>query len=75
MMENGMPATQIVGVTWKKAQASLSGECVEAAGLPAGGVALRNSRHPDGPALVFTDAEWRAFLAGAKADEFDRHAI
>ncbi|MFJ5737236.1 DUF397 domain-containing protein [Streptomyces microflavus] len=76
VVENGVSAAEIEGVTWKKAQASVGGgECVEAAGLPSGGVALRNSRYPAGPALVFTDAEWGAFLAGAKGSEFDRHAI
>ncbi|MGE6836361.1 DUF397 domain-containing protein [Streptomyces niveus] len=73
VMENGVSAGEIEGVTWLKAQASVgAGECVEAAVLPSGGVALRNSRHPAGPALVFTDAEWDSFLDGAKGNEFDR---
>jgi hypothetical protein len=33
-------------------------------------VAVRNSRHPSGPALVYTRAEIAAFLPGAKAGEF-----
>ncbi|MBM7166848.1 DUF397 domain-containing protein [Streptomyces sp. G44] len=69
---NGVPADEITGVTWMKAQASIgAGECVEVASLPEGGVAMRNSRHPKGPALVFTHAEVRAFLDGAKRSEFD----
>src|SRR5487761_785091 len=48
------------------------GNCVELAHLPGGRVAVRNSRDPAGPALVFTPAEWDAFLAGAKDGEFDR---
>lgn len=40
------------------------GNCVEVAFLPGGHVAMRSSRHPDGPALIFTGAEWDAFLAG-----------
>jgi hypothetical protein len=32
---------------------------------------MRNSRHPAGPALVYTRAEITAFLAGAKSGEFD----
>lgn len=75
VVENGVSAAEIEGVTWKKARASIGGgECVEAAGLPSGGVAVRNSRHPAYPALVFTEAEWSAFLAGAKGSEFDRLA-
>jgi hypothetical protein len=34
-------------------------------------VCLRDSKHRDGPVLRFTTDEWEAFLAGAKAGEFD----
>ncbi|MFG1864797.1 DUF397 domain-containing protein [Microbispora bryophytorum] len=34
-------------------------------------IAVRDSKDPDGPKLFFTPAEWDAFLAGVKADEFD----
>jgi|1185.fasta_scaffold776310_2 hypothetical protein len=34
-------------------------------------VAMRNSAHPEGPVLVFTPAEWDAFILGAKDGEFD----
>jgi len=46
------------------------GNCVEVAFLAGGDVAVRNSRHPDGPALIFTRAEWDAFLGGARDGEF-----
>jgi Domain of unknown function (DUF397) len=46
------------------------GNCVEVAFLADGDVAMRNSRHPDGPALVFSRAEWDAFLGGARDGEF-----
>ncbi|MCB5183044.1 DUF397 domain-containing protein [Streptomyces antimicrobicus] len=72
---NGVRASEIPGAVWVKAQASVgAGECVEVAGLPEGEVAIRNSRHPEGPALIFTKAEMRAFLEGAKGYEFDRFA-
>jgi hypothetical protein len=59
-------------VRWIKSRHSnAEGNCVEVAALPEGGVALRNSRDPDGPALVYTPAEVAAFLAGAKDGEFD----
>ncbi|MFG2116634.1 DUF397 domain-containing protein [Streptomyces sp. NPDC048718] len=71
-VENGVRADEIEGVRWRKASASVGmGECVEVAALGKGEIALRNSRFPSGPALVFTPQEWRAFLAGAKAEEFD----
>jgi Domain of unknown function (DUF397) len=44
--------------------------CVEVA-IEAEVVAVRDAKDPDGPALRFTPAEWRAFLAGARAGEFD----
>lgn len=57
---------------WRKSRASsASGECVELAALPGGEVAMRNSRDPGGPVLLYTRAEIAAFLDGAKAGEFD----
>jgi hypothetical protein len=69
---NGVQASRLRRVAWRKSRYSNpSGNCVEAAQLPAGAVALRNSRYPDGPALVFTRAEWDAFLLGARDGDFD----
>jgi hypothetical protein len=69
---NGIPATELADVTWQKSQYSNpNGACVEVAVLPDGGIAVRNSRFPSGPALVYTRAEIAAFLAGAKDGEFD----
>jgi hypothetical protein len=46
-----------------------AGDCVEATLLTA--VALRDSKDPEGPSLVFTASEWDAFVAGVKLGEFD----
>jgi len=46
------------------------GNCVEVAILAGGRVAVRNSRHPAGLALVFPAAEWAAFVARARDGEF-----
>ena len=69
---NGMPATQLTDVAWQKSKHSNpNGACVEVANLSTGEIAVRNSRFPEGPALVYTRAEIDAFLAGAKDGEFD----
>lgn len=69
---NGMPATDLSDVTWRKSSRSGAlGNCVEVARLANGEIAVRNSRFPHGPALVYTKAEIEAFVAGAKDGEFD----
>jgi len=53
-------------VEWTKATAcSADGNCAEVA------ILLRDSKNPDGPVLSFTPDEWRAFVAGVRAGEFD----
>ena len=66
--------TRARGITgpWVKSSYSgpTGGNCVEVAFLADGDVAMRNSRYPDGPALIFTRTEWEAFLGGARDGEF-----
>ncbi|GLW05369.1 toxin [Microtetraspora sp. NBRC 13810] len=75
-----MEAEDLTGVdlfraAWKKSSHSgdNGGNCVEVAGLPRL-VAVRDSKDPGGPVLVFAPGEWRAFLAGVKLGQFDRLA-
>ncbi|GAA4887337.1 DUF397 domain-containing protein [Streptomyces coeruleoprunus] len=71
-VENGVAAHLIEGVTWRKSRYSNgAGNCAEVAALPGGGMAIRNSRFPEGPALVYTPGEVAAFFAGVKEGEFD----
>lgn len=59
-------------LAWHKSRHSGgNGDCVEVARLESGEVAVRHSKSPDGPALVYTPSEIRAFLAGVKDGEFD----
>jgi Domain of unknown function (DUF397) len=69
---NGMKATGLPGLAWRKSgRSNPSGECVEIARLPAGRVAVRNSRHPMGTVLIYTHAEMSAFVRGVKDGDFD----
>lgn len=59
------------GLPWIKAPASThNGACVEVASV-AGKIAMRDSKDPDGPILVYTPAEFSTFLNGTRNGEFD----
>jgi Domain of unknown function (DUF397) len=69
---NGMSAADVVGSPWRKSSYSNSqGNCVEVSAQADGGVAMRNSRDPKGPALLYTQAEITALIQGVKDGEFD----
>jgi hypothetical protein len=64
---------ELAGAVWRKSSYSNAdgGQCVEVAPLVNGGVAIRDSKDPHSGVLTFTAAEWRAFVNGTKAGEFD----
>jgi len=64
---NGGNCVEVAEV-WRKS--SYSGDCVEvAAALPAA-VAVRDSKDPDGPKLIFTPADWAAFTTALRTGAF-----
>jgi hypothetical protein len=58
---------------WRKSSYSggNGGTCVEVARNLPNVVAVRDSKNPDGPALVFPVAGWRSFMASIKAGQHD----
>lgn len=61
-VRTGIAASELGRIRWRKSHySSPQGNCVEVAALPGGLVAIRDSRQPSGPALVFARREWAAF--------------
>lgn len=60
--------SDLTGVKWRKSSYSSAngGNCIEVAGNLPGIVAVRDSKDPDGPALIFSPADWSAFIASLK---------
>ena len=55
---------------WRKSSRSGVTECVEVRTHDSM-VEVRDSKNPNDSVLRFTNAEWRAFVGGAKDEEFD----
>jgi hypothetical protein len=67
-----MNAIDLSAAEWRKSTYSnAQSNCVEVASNLPGAVAVRDSKDPHGPVLIFTPDEWAAFAAGVKAGNFD----
>lgn len=60
------------GAKWRKSSYSgaAGGECVEVADGVPGVVPVRDSKDPQGPALLFPAEAWAGFIRGVKAGRF-----
>ena len=70
-----MSVRDLSAATWRKSSRSNGNggnNCVEVAFLD-NDVAVRDSKNPDGPAVLVTAAQWGAFVTGAKDGRFDPH--
>jgi len=58
---------------WRKSSRSggNGGQCVEVADNLPEMIAVRDSKNPDGPKLLFTPTQWKSFVSGVKSGEFD----
>ncbi|MET7747092.1 DUF397 domain-containing protein [Micromonospora sp. NPDC005367] len=67
------PARQLADAPWRKSTRSQTSNCVEVAPVGSGpaAIALRDSKDPHGPVLLFNRAGWLGFIAGAKEGQFD----
>ncbi len=62
--------TDLTGAIWRKSTRSNNGgACVEVALNLPGIVAIRDSKDPHGPALVFSPEAWRDFTAALRSGE------
>ncbi|MFF7455974.1 DUF397 domain-containing protein [Kitasatospora sp. NPDC008115] len=55
---------------YKSSYSAQANDCVEAGHLASAGMAVRDSKDPDGPVLVFAEDAWASFVAGVKGGEF-----
>lgn len=65
MNKSDLYSQNLDDIVWIKSRRSHQGSvnCVEIARIE-GGIAVRDSKNPDLPALRFTDAEYAAFVGG-----------
>jgi hypothetical protein len=66
----GRGAVDPSGAVWRKSTSSGMNGCVEVA-FVGHHVAVRDSKDQQGPVLMFSAAEWRAFLGGVRDGEFE----
>lgn len=77
MITNNLTASELMGAVWRKSSYSggNEGQCVEVADLTAtpfaGQRGIRDSKNPEGAALLIPAESFASFMTAVKAGEFD----
>ncbi|MFD7286052.1 DUF397 domain-containing protein [Streptomyces sp. NPDC059863] len=70
-MKTYIESASAAGLEWVKSSYSgVNNNCVEVAVPSGGGRAVRDSKNPSGPALLFGADEWQTFVRGAADGDF-----
>lgn len=56
---------------YKSSRSSANSQCCMCARLGDGGMAVKDSKNPEGGILILPRDEWQAFTGGIKLGEFD----
>jgi Domain of unknown function (DUF397) len=74
MLNHRISPAGIDSAVWKKSSRSNGNggnNCVEVAQLDTSVIAVRDSKNPSGPALIFNSVSWTEFVNSTKDGEFD----
>ncbi|GAB2700870.1 DUF397 domain-containing protein [Kitasatospora kifunensis] len=73
-MTSNLPLTAAEDrIEWRKSSFSgAQSNCVETGRMVTGGMAVRDSKDPHGPALAFEGEAWQAFVASVQGGGFPR---
>lgn len=63
--------TDFAAANWRTSSFCANSTCVQVAKSSEGFVVVRDSKSDDGPVLMYTAQEFRDFVRGVKAGEFD----
>jgi Domain of unknown function (DUF397) len=64
--------TDPAALTWfTSSKSSGNGQCTMCARLPDGGMAVKDSKDPDGPVLLFSAGQWRAFTQDIRLNDLN----
>lgn len=70
-MQLGVAVDQLDGAVWRKSNRSgTQGECVEVSLNLPDIVAVRDSKDPNGPKLIFAPRKWASFVTAVREDSF-----